>query len=98
MTDEGGTGASDAVCVSCCDGGGADEEVVGREEVVGGLVERLSSPVAVSWPSSLSELGVDEDASTLLASAVYVIDGVRSGTPGNVFMATFCGARFASTG
>lgn len=92
MVDGGGAGASGGVCVSCCDGGGASEDVTG------GLIELPLSSVAVASPSSLGELIVEGGGSTLLASAVYVMAGVNVGTPGNVLMATGCASRFASAG
>ena len=92
MADGGAAGVSDAVCVSCCDGGGSGEDVTG------GLFEMLPSSVAGASPSSLSGLAVEGGGSTLFASAVYVIAGVNVGTPGNVLMATGCASRFTSAG
>ena len=93
--DGGGSGDSSVVWVTCCDGGGASEDAAG------GLVEPSFSSVAVPWPLSLSESGVgsaEGEGSTLLASAVYVFESLKAGTPGNMLMGAGCGARLTSTG
>jgi len=92
-----GEGAGDSAVgwVPCCDGGGASEPVAG------GLVEPPLSSVAVASPSSLLVSGVgsaEGEGSTLLASAVYVIESAKSGTPGNVLIGAGCGARLTSAG
>jgi hypothetical protein len=52
----------------------------------------------VSSPPPLSELGVDDGASTTASTAVYVVREVRALVPGNVLIGTGTGARFASAG